>query len=59
MESAPGASQGYPVARIGVTDSEPALEVQDVFTVSAAELRELSTATLPSRFGPTVVEPVA
>lgn len=51
--------RGCPVARIGVTDSEPALEVQDVFTVSAAELRELSTATLPSRFGPTVVEPVA
>ncbi|MDN3312032.1 phosphoribosylformylglycinamidine synthase subunit PurL [Microbacterium oryzae] len=51
--------RGYPVARIGVTDSEPALEVQDVFTVSAAELRELSTATLPARFGPTVVEPVA
>ncbi|QGU28919.1 phosphoribosylformylglycinamidine synthase subunit PurL [Microbacterium oryzae] len=51
--------RGYPVARIGVTDSEPALEVQDVFTVTAAELRELSTATLPSRFGPTVVEPVA
>ena len=30
--------RGYPVARIGVTDSEPQLEVQDVFTVSAAEL---------------------
>ena len=51
--------RGYPVARIGVTDSEPQLEVQDVFTVSAAELRERSQATLPSYFGPTVTEPVA
>ncbi|WP_314648719.1 phosphoribosylformylglycinamidine synthase subunit PurL [uncultured Microbacterium sp.] len=51
--------RGYPVMRIGVTDSEPQLEVQDVFTVSADELRERSTATLPSYFGPTVTEPVA
>ncbi|MFJ6549268.1 phosphoribosylformylglycinamidine synthase subunit PurL [Microbacterium sp. NPDC091676] len=51
--------RGYPVARIGVTDSEPQLEVQDVFIVSAAELRERSQATLPSYFGPTVTEPVA
>ncbi|WP_193597553.1 phosphoribosylformylglycinamidine synthase subunit PurL [Microbacterium sp. YJN-G] len=51
--------RGYPVLRIGVTDSEPALEVQDVFTVTAAELRETSQATLPAVFGPTVSEPVA
>ncbi|GAA1145744.1 phosphoribosylformylglycinamidine synthase subunit PurL [Microbacterium natoriense] len=51
--------RGYPVARIGVTDSEPQLEVQGVFTVSATELRERSQATLPAAFGPTVAEPVA
>lgn len=34
------------MARIGVTDTEPQLEVQDVFTISAAELRERSQATL-------------
>ncbi|MFD5224151.1 phosphoribosylformylglycinamidine synthase subunit PurL [Microbacterium sp. NPDC058342] len=51
--------RGYPVLRIGVTDTEPALEVQDVFTVTAAELRETSRATLPAVFGPTVAEPVA
>ncbi|MDQ0727312.1 phosphoribosylformylglycinamidine (FGAM) synthase-like enzyme [Microbacterium sp. W4I20] len=51
--------RGYPVLRIGVTDSEPQLEVQGVFTVSAAELRERSQATLPSYFGPTVTEPAA
>lgn len=50
----------YPVMRIGVTDSEGAkLEVQGVFTVSAAELRERSQATLPSYFGPTVTEQVS
>ncbi|ODT27349.1 MAG: phosphoribosylformylglycinamidine synthase II [Microbacterium sp. SCN 70-27] len=56
--------RGYPVLRIGVTDSaadgdDPALEVQDVFTVSASELRAVSQATLPAVFGPTVAEPVA
>ncbi|HWU29916.1 MAG TPA: phosphoribosylformylglycinamidine synthase subunit PurL [Microbacterium sp.] len=51
--------RGYPVLRIGVTDSEPALEVQDVFTATVAELREASKATLPAVFGPTVTEPVA
>ena len=50
--------RGYPVLRIGVTDSEPALEVQDVFTATTAELRETSRATLPALFGPTVTEPV-
>ncbi|MEJ6555529.1 phosphoribosylformylglycinamidine synthase subunit PurL [Microbacterium esteraromaticum] len=49
----------YPVLRIGVTDTEPALEVQDVFTVSVDELRETSRGTLPAVFGPTVTEPVA
>ena len=49
----------YPVMRIGVTDSEGAkLEVQDVFTVPVAEIRERSQATLPAAFGPTVSEPV-
>jgi phosphoribosylformylglycinamidine synthase len=53
--------RGYPVLRIGVTDApgegaDPALEVQGVFTVALSELRELSTATLPAAFGPTVVE---
>ncbi|MFC7788069.1 phosphoribosylformylglycinamidine synthase subunit PurL [Microbacterium sp. MAHUQ-60] len=49
----------YPVLRIGVTDSEPALEVQDVFTITVDELRETSRATLPAVFGPTVAEPAA
>ncbi|MFT4259654.1 phosphoribosylformylglycinamidine synthase subunit PurL [Microbacterium sp.] len=48
--------RGYPVLRIGVTDSEPQLEVQDVFTVPVADLRERSQATLPAAFGPTVAE---
>ncbi|MGQ7312851.1 phosphoribosylformylglycinamidine synthase subunit PurL [Microbacterium arabinogalactanolyticum] len=51
--------RGYPVLRIGVTDSEPALEVQDVFTATVAELHEASKATLPAVFGPTVTEPAA
>ncbi|MFD5213962.1 phosphoribosylformylglycinamidine synthase subunit PurL [Microbacterium sp. NPDC058345] len=51
--------RGYPVLRIGVTDTEPALEVQDMFTVSADELRETSRATLPAVFGPTVTEPAS
>ncbi|WP_292830682.1 phosphoribosylformylglycinamidine synthase subunit PurL [Microbacterium sp.] len=55
--------RGYPVLRIGVTDpaadgDEPALEVQDVFTLTVPELRAGSQATLPSAFGPTVTEPV-
>ena len=50
----------YPVMRIGVTDSEgDKLEVQDVFTVPIAEIRERSQATLPAAFGPTVAEPVS
>ncbi|WP_156761582.1 phosphoribosylformylglycinamidine synthase subunit PurL [Microbacterium karelineae] len=51
--------RGYPVLRIGVTDTEPDLEVQDVFTFPAAQLREMSASTLPAHFGPTIAEPVA
>ena len=55
--------RGYPVLRIGVTDpaadgDEPALEVQDVFTLTVPELRAISQATLPAAFGATVAEPV-
>ena len=55
--------RGYPVLRIGVTDpaadgDEAALEVQDVFTLTATELRAVSQATLPAAFGATVAEPV-
>jgi phosphoribosylformylglycinamidine synthase len=54
--------RGYPVLRIGVTDSAadgdaPALEVQGLFAVPLTELRDLSLATLPAAFGPTVTEP--
>lgn len=49
--------RGYPVMRIGVTDTEPDLEVQDVFTYSADELRRMSASTLPSHFGDTITEP--
>ncbi|MFC8681855.1 phosphoribosylformylglycinamidine synthase subunit PurL [Microbacterium ureisolvens] len=56
--------RGYPVLRIGVTDSaadgdEPALEVQGLFTVPRAELRGLSTSTLPDAFGPIITEHTA
>ena len=55
--------RGYPVLRIGVTDpaadgDEAALEVQDVFTLTASELRAVSQGTLPAAFGATVTEPV-
>ncbi|MEB0203118.1 phosphoribosylformylglycinamidine synthase subunit PurL [Cryobacterium sp. 5I3] len=40
--------RGYPVLRIGVTDNTlDALEVQDVFTVSLADLRSRHSSTLP------------
>ena len=53
--------RGYPVLRIGVTDvaadgDEPALEVQDIFTVPLTELREQSRGTLPAAFGPVIEE---
>ncbi|MGO1839271.1 MAG: phosphoribosylformylglycinamidine synthase subunit PurL, partial [Candidatus Microbacterium stercoravium] len=51
------AGRNYPVLRIGVTDTEPTLEVQDVFSYTADELRAMSTETLPKHFGPTVAEP--
>ena len=54
--------RGYPVLRIGVTDpaadgDEPALEVQDVFTLTVPELRAISQATLPDAFGAVIAEP--
>ncbi|TFC33375.1 phosphoribosylformylglycinamidine synthase subunit PurL [Cryobacterium sp. TMT2-14] len=43
--------RGYPVLRIGVTDSTSAsLEIQDHFTVSLADLQTRHRSTLPSRF---------
>jgi phosphoribosylformylglycinamidine synthase II len=48
--------RGYPVMRIGVTDTEPTLEVQGFFSLTVAELRETARATLPAYFGPTVTE---
>ncbi|MGN6608102.1 MAG: phosphoribosylformylglycinamidine synthase subunit PurL [Jatrophihabitans sp.] len=45
------ASRGLPHLRIGVIDkASGALEVQGQFSVPLAELREVWTATLPSRF---------
>jgi phosphoribosylformylglycinamidine synthase len=47
-------ARNYPVLRIGVTDgtgADAALEVQGQFTVSVAEIRERSAATLPKYFG--------
>ncbi|MDX2376290.1 phosphoribosylformylglycinamidine synthase subunit PurL [Microbacterium sp. LRZ72] len=50
--------RGYPALRIGVTDvppaGEPALEVQDLFTVPLSELERTWRTTLPDAFGPTV-----
>ncbi|HWT33812.1 MAG TPA: phosphoribosylformylglycinamidine synthase subunit PurL, partial [Microbacterium sp.] len=54
--------RGYPVLRIGVTDTAASgseLEVQGLFTVPVSELRAASAATLPAAFGPTVAEPEA
>ena len=48
--------RGYPVLRIGVTDTVSDLEVTGLFKISASELRERSQATLPAAFGPTVSE---
>ncbi|HEY8590853.1 MAG TPA: AIR synthase-related protein, partial [Naasia sp.] len=46
--------RGYPVLRIGVTDgaadANPSIEVQDLFTLSLADLRAASAATLPRYF---------
>ena len=46
--------RGYPLLRIGVTDSGGALEVQDQFTVSLDELRATHRGPLPAAFGPLV-----
>ena len=40
------AEAGYPVLRIGVTDSEPTLEVQGQFSLSVDELRGAHTSAL-------------
>jgi phosphoribosylformylglycinamidine (FGAM) synthase-like enzyme len=46
--------RGYPVLRIGVTDSGGALEVQDQFTFTIDELRATHRRTLPEHFGPVI-----
>ena len=47
-----------PVTDPAADGDEPALEVQDVFTLTVPELRAISQATLPAAFGATVAEPV-
>ena len=44
--------RGYPVIRIGVTDSGGALEVQDQFTIGIDELRGSHRSALAKYFGP-------
>ena len=44
--------RGYPVIRIGVTDSGGALEVQDQFTIGIDELRGRHRSALAKHFGP-------
>lgn len=45
-------ARGLPAARIGVVDQESdVVEVQGLFTVSLAELRDTSEAVLPRFFG--------
>jgi phosphoribosylformylglycinamidine synthase len=47
--------RGYPVLRIGVTDAAlPALEIQDQFTLTIDELRDVHRGTLPEHFGAVV-----
>jgi phosphoribosylformylglycinamidine synthase len=48
-------ARGLPCTRIGVTDGQGAaatLEIQDLFTLPLAELREAYEGTLPRLFGP-------
>jgi phosphoribosylformylglycinamidine synthase II len=45
------AARGLPCVRIGVTDGDT-LDVQDLFEVPLAELREAHEGTLPRLFGP-------
>jgi hypothetical protein len=40
--------------RIGVTDSRDTFELQDVFTASLDELREIHRSPLTRRFGATI-----
>ncbi len=49
--------RGYPVLRVGVTDTGGALEVQDRFTIPLDELQQTSRGTLSSHFGPVVGYP--
>jgi phosphoribosylformylglycinamidine synthase II len=49
--------RGYPVLRIGVTDTGGALEVQDRFTIPLDELQQTSRGTLAAHFGPVVGYP--
>jgi phosphoribosylformylglycinamidine synthase II len=55
--------RGYPVLRIGVTDAGgpdgAAVEVQDTFTISLAELRTGFQATMSDAFGPVVGQRVS
>ena len=44
----------YPYLRIGVTDAEGDLEIQDQFTIPAHELRDVHRGTLPEHFGAVV-----
>jgi phosphoribosylformylglycinamidine synthase II len=46
--------RGYPVLRIGVTDSRDTFELQDVFTASLDELRTAHRSPLSDRFGPVI-----
>jgi phosphoribosylformylglycinamidine synthase len=46
--------RGYPFLRIGVTDIGGDLEIQDQFTITAAELTEAHRGTLPAHFGAVV-----
>ncbi|PJJ73507.1 phosphoribosylformylglycinamidine synthase [Diaminobutyricimonas aerilata] len=46
--------RGFPVMRIGVTDSTVGLDVQGLFSVSLDELRETHRGVLPAHFGPVV-----
>jgi phosphoribosylformylglycinamidine synthase len=43
--------RGIPVTRIGVTDTEPTLEIQHIASWPLADLRAASEATLPELFG--------
>jgi phosphoribosylformylglycinamidine synthase len=44
-------ARGIPVLRIGVTQQEPELEIQDVVTFNLDELRKAWAGTIPALFG--------